>query len=68
MSLSSSYQFPHGSVIKFCQFPCSALFVVDEMTCTLGEKDEIALLYSLGVSICKQLLGMRFEPKQGWAL
>ena len=28
MSLSSSYQFPHGSVIKFCQFPCSAVFVV----------------------------------------
>jgi len=52
MSLSSSYQFPHGSVIKFCQFPCSAVFVVDEMTCTLGVKDETDL-YSLGVSICK---------------
>ena len=67
MSLSSSYQFPHGSVIKFCQFPCSAVFVVNEMTCTLGGKSETAL-YSLGVSICKQPLWMRFEPKQGWAL
>ena len=66
-SLSSSYQFPHGSVIKFCQFPCWAVFVVSEMTCTLGGKDETAL-YSLGVWICKQPLGMRFEPKQGWAL
>ena len=47
MSLSSSYQLPHGSVIKFCQFPCSAVFVVDEMTCTLRGKDETAL-YSLG--------------------
>ena len=52
MSLSSSYQFPHGSVIKFFQFPCSAVFVVGEMTCTLGGKDQTAL-YSLGVSICK---------------
>ena len=67
MSLSSSYQFSHGSVIKFCQFPCSAVFVVNEMTCTLGGKSETAL-YSLGVSICKQPLWMRFEPKQGWAL
>ena len=67
MSLSSSYQFPHGSVIKFCQFPCSAVFVVDEMTCTLGGKNETAP-YLLGVSICKQPLWMRFEPKQGWAL
>ena len=43
MSLSFSYQFPHGSVIKFCQFPCSAVFVVGEMTCTLGGKDETVL-------------------------
>ena len=43
MNLSSSYQFPHGSVIKFCQFPCSAVFVVGEMTCTLGGKDETVL-------------------------
>ena len=55
MSLSFSFQFPHGSVIKFYQFPCSAVFVVSEMTCTLGGKDETSL-YSLSVSICKHSL------------
>lgn len=39
-SLSSSYQCPHGSVIKYCQFACS----VDKMTCTLGGKEQPSLI------------------------